>query len=81
MEKVLSQKKSIFRFFLEKVLNTYANGLVKELTQISLYIRNYVEHKMMLVVSYCGLAWKRFFPSVKFGFYDLVPFPCQHLNY
>jgi hypothetical protein len=23
-----------------------------------------------------------FFPSpVKFGFYDLVPFPCQHLNY
>jgi len=58
MEKVLSQKKSIFRFFVEKVLNTYANGLEKELTQISLNINNYVEHKMALVVNHRGLALK-----------------------
>jgi len=64
MEKVLSQKKSIYRFFVEKVLNTYANGLEKELTQISLNISNYVEHKMTLVVSHRGLAFfsKCFFP-------------------
>jgi hypothetical protein len=60
MEKVLSREKSIFRFFVENGLNTYVNGMVKELTQISLYIRNYVEFKMTLVVSHCGLAWTRY---------------------
>jgi hypothetical protein len=56
MEKVLNEKKkTIFRFLVENVLNTYANGRVKELTQISLYIRNYVEHKMTLVVHNFGL--------------------------
>jgi len=58
MEKVLSQKKSIFCFFVEKVVNSYANGLEKELTKISLNISNYVEHKMALVVSHRGLALK-----------------------
>ena len=56
MEKVLSKKKkkSIIRIFVDKVVNTYANGQGKELTQISLNISNYVEHKMALVVSHRG---------------------------
>jgi hypothetical protein len=50
MERVLNRKKSIFRFFDENGLNTYVNGMVKELIQFFLYIRNYVEYKMTLVV-------------------------------
>lgn len=44
MKKILSKKKTNFGFFVENVVTTYTNVMVKDPTQISLYIKDYVEH-------------------------------------